>query len=116
MNTISTREGRACPARQSAGIALRYAGAVQMAGTLQPDTGEMTWTTDAVAADEPDGTFAVVDGVSARAYRSGGTEWLRIGPHTRRTRRRPGHLEVGLSAQELVLVTAESTLRLRGRR
>jgi hypothetical protein len=113
MNTTSIRERRALSGRESAGIALRHAGAVQMAGTLQHATGEMTWTTDTVGDDEPAGTFAVVDGVLLVAYRSGGTDWLRIGTHTHERAEVEVTLEVGLSARELVLVTSGSTVRLR---
>jgi hypothetical protein len=120
MNTTSMEERRAPSGRASTGIALRYAGGVDMAGTLQHDTGEMTWTTDPVAA-EPEGadaeaaggTFAVVDGMLLVAYRSGGTEWLRVGTTTLERADVDVSIEVGLSARELVLVTSGGTIRLR---
>ena len=113
MNTTTTTERRALAARPSSGIALRYAGGAAMAGTLQHDTGEMTWTTDAVTMDEPDGTFAVVDGVVLVAYRSGNVEWLRVGTTTFERADVHASVEVGLSARELVLVTPQGTARLR---
>ena len=118
MNTTSMEERRAPSGRASTGIALQYAGGVDMAGTLQHDTGEMTWTTDraagdAVAADEAGGTFAVVDGMLLVAYRNGGTDWLRVGTTTMERADVEVSIEVGLSARELVLVTPRSTIRLR---
>jgi hypothetical protein len=116
MNTSSISERRALSGRGSSGIRLRYAGGAAMAGTLQHDTGEMTWTTDAVApavAGEPEGTFAVVDGVLVVAYRCGETDWLRVGSSTFERDDVTVSIEVGLSARELVLVTPSSTIRLR---
>jgi hypothetical protein len=113
MNTTSISERRAHSGHVSSSLTLRYAGGADMAGTLQHATGEMTWTTDAVVAEEPDGTFAVVDGTLLVAYRSGGTDWLRIGTATLERADVTATIEVGLSARELVLVTPTSTLRLR---
>ncbi len=109
----TTTERRALAERASTRVALRYAGGVEMAGTLQHDTGEMTWTTEVAAFEETDGTFAVVDGVLMVAYRHGDVDLLRIGTARFERGDVTATIEVGLSARELVLVTPVGTTRLR---
>jgi hypothetical protein len=116
--TTSTTERPALHARAATHIALRYAGVAGMAGTLQPATGEMTWSTCPAKGaddlgDEPAGTFAVVDGQLLVAYRADGADWLRIGTATFGRDEVGIALEHGLSARELVLTARGRTIRLR---